>query len=278
MKSQQQLKETDSMKTLYKFIAISLFCFNLVHASTSSDIEVMQSKLSKYKEFLREGTISGQNFSVFKKYPKMREYTFDKAFTHFINKKGKVIVELGTTRSFTHGGLVGCNKDDPIYWTPDQPENWDWGAGAFTRVCAESLEHMNIEFHTVDLIRSHIARCKLITQPFSGFINYHVCSSLIFLRDCSFDHGIDLLYIDTGDMTPIEKTAQLQLEEAIIICERDLISKNGIIVIDDIRNTAPFAQGEKSRFGKGKYSIPYFLNHGFEILHDEYQMILKKKQ
>ena len=61
-------------------------------------------------------------------------------------------------------------------------------------------------------------------------INYHISSSEEFLK--SFTKKIDLLYLDTGDMTPIEDTAQLHLREATIIVERDLLSKNGIIAIE----------------------------------------------
>ena len=190
---------------------------------------------------------------------------------------GQIIVELGTSRSFTHGGLPGCNKDDPIYWTPLQPENWDWGAGFFTRMVATSLSHLRPMIHTVDLSPSHIERCKIMTSDFSHLITYHVANSLDFLQNWPSSESIDLLYLDTGDMTPIEPTAQLQLEEAKIIVERDLISKNGYLLIDDVRNQTPKKFGETSELGKSKYSLPYLLSHGFEIVMDEYQVILKKK-
>ena len=77
-------------------------------------------------------------------------------------------------------------------------------------------------------------------------------------------------------MTPIEPTALLQLEEAQIIVEHNLMSPTGIILIDDVRNQTPKQFGETSDLGKAKYSIPYFLEHGFEIIADEYQVILKK--
>ena len=40
----------------------------------------------------------------------------------------------------------------------------------------------------------------------------------------NFDKKIDLLYLDTGDMTPIENTALLHLREADIIVRRNLLS------------------------------------------------------
>lgn len=95
--------------------------------------------MNPYKELLEQGTYDCQNWSSFNVIPKSRYYTFKMAFELFEKKQGKVIVELGTTRSYVHGGLVGCNCDDPIYWTPNEPQNWDWGADCFTRVAAECL-------------------------------------------------------------------------------------------------------------------------------------------
>lgn len=125
--------------------------------------------------------------------------------------------------------------------------------------------------YTVDLIKSHIERSKIMNNE---NINYHISSSEDFLNN--FNDKIDLLYLDTGDMTPIEYTAQLHLREAKIIVEKNLISKNGLILIDDIRSCIPYEQGECIDLGKGYLSIPYFLNNGFELVMDEYQTILKK--
>lgn len=231
--------------------------------------------LQKYSQFLEQGTYEGQDWSQFVVLPKSRFYTFLKAFEHFEAMNGHVIVELGTTRSFVHGGLPGCNSDDVHYWTPDMPSRWDWGAGCFTRMVAECLLHTNPEIHTVDLARSHIERCKIMTADYKQIIQYHVCSSLHFLKNCSFK--IDLLYLDTGDMWPIEPTAQLQLEEVKIIVERDLLTDDGIILIDDVRNQTPKKFGEESDLGKSKYSIAYLIDNGYEIIEDEYQVILKKR-
>ncbi len=232
--------------------------------------------LDKYRIFLDEGTLAGQDWSSFSKPPKTRHFTFKRAFELFAEKKGTVIVELGTTRSFVHGGLIGCNSDDVRFWTPDQPENWDWGAGGFTRMAAESLMHLNPKIYTVDLAKRHIERCKIITAPFAHIIHYCVCSSLDFLA--TTNQRIDLLYMDTGDMTPLEPTAQLQLAEAQIIVHRDLIMPGGLILIDDVRNQTPKKFGEQSDLGKAKYALPYLLENGFEIVENEYQVLLRKKQ
>jgi hypothetical protein len=231
--------------------------------------------LKKYKVYLEQGTYFNQDFSYFDRRPKSRYATFKKAFKHFEENKGKTIVELGTTRSFVHGELPGCNSNDARYWTPNNPENWDWGAGAFTIVAGECLRHLNPLFYTVDLASEHIKRCKVMTSNFNNII-YVVSDSRSFLKTFA-PKSIDLLYLDTGDMTPIEATAQLQLDEAQIIVGRDLISEKGIIVIDDVKNTTPQKFGEKSNLGKAKYSLPFLIEHGFEIVADEYQVLLKRK-
>lgn len=248
-------------------IFITGIAFNAVYGEISL--------LDSYKEHLETGTYEGQNWSSFSQLPKSRYYTFKRAFEHFERHNGKIIVELGTSRSYVHGGLEGCNSDELKYWQPHNPASWDWGAGFFTRMVAEALAHCQPKIYTVDLAAAHIARCKVMTAPFASMITYHVCSSLDFLRRCAFK--IDLLYLDTGDMTPIEPTAQLQLEEARIIVERDLIAQNGIVLIDDVRNQTPKQFGESSDLGKSKYALPYLLQNGFEIVENEYQVIVRKR-
>ncbi len=257
-----------------KFTKMAIFYASLSFLSVHAD-GVIDSVLDKYKDYLEQGTYVGYDWSQFEFIPRSRYYTFKQVFEHFKAHNGHVVVELGTSRSFVHGGHPGCNLDDTKYWNSNKPEDWDWGAGFFTRMAAESLSHLNPIIHTVDLARSHIERCKVITADVSEYIMYHVASSVDFLKEC-MQQSIDLLYVDTGDMTPIEPTALLQLEEAQVIVERDLLSPNGIILIDDVRNQTPKQFGETSELGKAKYSIPYFLAHGFEIVADEYQVVLRK--
>lgn len=254
------------MKRIYFFLAMS----NL-HTKDFMSIQ----KLNNYKDYIVQGTLSNQDFSFFKRTPLSRYETFSYCFNHFEQNHQKVIVELGTTRSFVDGAYEGCNLNDVKYWQPNNPEVWDWGAGFFTRLAAESLSHLKPKIYTVDLDRNHINRCKIITEEYKNFISYNVSYSTDFLK--SFNGEIDLLYIDTGDMWPIEPTAEMQLEEAKIIIQRNLISENGLILIDDIMNSTPKKFGETSDFGKAKYSIPYFLENGFEIIMAEYQYILKRK-
>ena len=183
-----------------------------------------------------------------------------------------MIVELGTSRSFVCGRFEGCNSDDVKYWEPNNPEKWDWSAGCFTKVFSNL--YPNSDFHTLDLMKSHIKRCKIMNEDRNN-ITYHVSSSEDFLE--KFDKKIDLLYLDTGDMTPIEETAQLHLREAKIIIEKDILAKNGIILIDDVKSVVPKKiDGETSDLGKAKYSIPYFLENGYKSVFNEYQTVLRK--
>lgn len=260
------------MKTIT--LAIS-FCFIITASSLNASVNEVFSILNGYKTFLDKGTLENQDWSRLPEPPKTRFHTFSKAFELFINNNGRVIVELGTTRSFVHGGLIGCNSDDTSYWTPEKPENWDWGAGCFTRVAAECFNNSNVEIHTIDLAQAHINRCRIITAPFKHMINYYVCSSVDFLANTNLK--IDLLYMDTGDMTPIEPTALLQLEEARMVVHRDLIAPGGLILIDDVKNQTPKKFGETSDLGKAKYALPYLLKHGFELVENEYQILLRKK-
>ncbi len=212
----------------------------------------------------------------FNRVPKSRYHTFKYCIDEFINNNFKTVVELGTSRSFVDGRFEGCNNNNPNYWKPNNPDVWDWAAGCFTRTFADSLKGINnIEFHTIDLEPNHIQRCKVMNEKDYPFINFHISSSEDFLS--KYDKKIDLLYLDTGDMTPIQFTAELHLREAKIIVERDLISKNGLLLIDDIRSVVPCKYGETIDLGKGYLSIPYFLNNGFELVMDEYQTILRKK-
>ena len=258
-----------------KYINIALWTI-IAHSFLSLQAnDIVNNTLNKYKTYLNHGTYVGFDWSQLPRIPKSRYYTFKMAFNYFEQHNGKIVVELGTSRSFVHGGHPGCNLDDIQYWNVNKPEDWDWGAGFFTRMAAECLSHLKPTIHTIDLIAAHIERCKIITADVNTYIRYHVASSVDFLKTMPA-HSIDLLYVDTGDMTPIEPTALLQLEEAEVIVARNLISDNGIILIDDVRNQTPKQFGETSELGKAKYSIPYFLEHGFEVIADEYQVILKK--
>lgn len=214
----------------------------------------------------------------FGRIPKTRAYTFRHCleYIHSLNRPA-CVVELGTCRSFVDGRFPGCNSSDPSYWKPGNPEIWDWSAGHFTGVFSECTPD-NTVVHTVDLEASHIQRCKIMTATQSKKITYYVCSSEEFINRCP-PESIDLLYLDTGDVNPVEPTALLHLREAKLIVKNNILKDNGIILIDDVKNLASkMDAGEASDHGKAKYSIPFLLQNGYEIVLDEYQVVLKKKK
>jgi len=233
-------------------------------------------KLEKYKEFLQEGTAQCIDLSHWIVPPKSRYETFKKTFENFELNNGKIVVELGATRSFVDGKYQGCLSTNPKYWEPNNPVMWDWGAGSFTRIAAECLCHLNPEFHSVDISSQAVSISKTMTSEFTHIMHFHRCSSVDFLKQWDSQRKIDLIYLDTGGMD--EYTCKLQLLEAKIIIERDLLAPNGMILIDDVKNATPRRlHGETSDLGKSKYSIPYLLENGFKIVSDEYQVILAKK-
>ena len=235
--------------------------------------------LEKYKNLMEESMFPYHSSEEYKKYfnrvPKFRYHTLKYCLDYFFDKEFKTIAELGTSRSFVDGKFPGCNEDDTRYWEPENPEKWDWSAGCFTRVIGEIIQDTDIEFLTVDLDPRHIRRSKIMTEELNN-IEYYIMSSEQFLE--SGEGQLDFVYMDTGDMTPIENTAQLHLREAKLIVERNIISDDGILLIDDVRSPVPkITSKEESDYGKAKYSIPYLQENGFEIVMDEYQVVMIKK-
>ena len=242
----------------------------------ANSTETKADTLTRYEPYL-DRWMSNVPMNKYEKNYHGRLATFRYIFHELAKRNGRVIVlELGTSRSFVDGSFPGCNSDDVKYWDPVDFSKWDFGAGMFTYLCAEffSQYHPNIEQHTVDLQKSHIRRCKIMTRKFFHNIKYHVSDSVKFLE--KFNTKCDLIYIDTGDMTPIEPTAKLQLEEVKKIVELNMLSSGGFLLIDDVRNPTALTQGEGNPLGKAKYSVPYLQSQGFRIVMDEYQMVLTK--
>lgn len=205
---------------------------------------------------------------IFNNFFDRRKNTFEKSYELILQNmknKGKKntynIVELGTSRSFVTGGVQGCLSPDPIYWYPNRPELWDWGAGIFTKVFAENLEGQNYKLHTVDPSKEANTIVKTMCSEYDE-VKIHLTDSTHFLN--SFTEKIDFLYMD--HMETSEEAAILHLTDAKLIVDKKLMSENGIILIDDI--------GPDIIGGKGKYSIPYLLDNGYKIIIHEYQVLM----
>lgn len=226
----------------------------------------MNKILEKYKDFLTNPPgIEGGWCN--------RYNTFSKSFELLSRLPNpKLVVELGTTRSYVGGHLPGCMMSDDKYWNPEKIEDWDWSAGCFTIVAAEICSKMdNVKFVTVDISKEHLRRSKKMTNHLYDKISYVNKTSEEFLSNC--EEKIDLLYIDTGN--PDEHTRRIQLKEAKIIVENNLISENGIILIDDVYRPNEIKDSEY--VNKAELSLPYYLLNGFELAYSDYQTILVKK-
>ena len=78
----------------------------------------------------------------------------------------------------------------------------------------------------------------------------------------------DFLYMD--HMESSEEACRQHLEDIKIVIEHDLMSGDGIILVDDV--------GDNITRTKGKYSIPYLIENGYEKLVHEYQVLLQRRK
>jgi hypothetical protein len=224
--------------------------------------------LNIYKKYLDETTFPAMGLDD---ETQSRFCSFQLCLDYLKTISNPEVLELGTCRSFVDGAFEGCNSDDPKYWNPNDHSKWDWGGGCFSLLFGQ----INCSLTTVDLIAAHIKRCKIMTNSLGIKCDHMVSDSIQFLANTN--KKFHLIYLDTGDMWPIEPTAQLQLEEAKIICERELLYPQGLLLIDDVKNKTPREQGYKDNYlGKSKYSMNYLLSHGYNSIFEGYQYILQK--
>jgi hypothetical protein len=240
----------------------------------------MENKEQVYNKFLKNALFKYYSEQIFishyNRVPKQRDETFSYCVNYLNNRSDIKIVELGTSRSFVDGNFDGVCINDLKFWEPNSLDKWDWSAGLFTKYFSDVLTERGIKFSmtTVDINKEALSICETITNDHKKCINYINSSSEKFIEKCP-KKSIDLLYLDTGNMD--EKTALLHLREAKLLVKNQIIKDDGLILIDDVRNPSMLVRNvEKNKFGKSKYSIPYFLQNGYEIIMDEYQVILKK--
>jgi Methyltransferase domain len=231
--------------------------------------------LDEYKIWMDAATPLKGDIYMFGRSLHSRYYTFERVLQYLMTIENPVIVELGTSRSFVTGGLPGCMSTDPNYWAPDRPELWDHGAGIFTYLIPSALmKHGKLfTLHSVDICEKALSIAKVMTSQINAPIQFHKQRSNDFLD--MVNGQLDLLYMDTAETD--EEGALIHLEDAKKIVEKNLIKKGGLVLIDDVRSPNFIHMAGKSWIlGKGKYSIPYLLQNGFEIVMDEYQMLLRK--
>jgi hypothetical protein len=134
-----------------------------------------------------------------------------------------------------------------------------------TKMCAIHLKDFGPRIHSVDVSQQAIEISRVVTAEEAELITYHHSRSEDFLN--SFSEPIDLLYMDTDETE--HGADQLHLREASIVLERQLLSPQGIVLIDDVT----FKDQTSS---KGGLSIPLFFEHGFRIRAIGLQMVLQR--
>ena len=232
-------------------------------------------QLKQYAKYLEQGTYNDRDdhWDKLAREFKTRDHTFAKMFKYFEDTEGKIVVELGTIRSYVAWPNEGCLKTDSKYWHPESPEMWDWGAGNFTLVAATCLAHLSPTIHTVDIKEQAIQICKTVTKPFAHLIQYHLLNAESFLKTYS-GPKIDLLYMDAGELD--DKSAQMTKDQARIALERDLLSEQAQIVIDDVNTPDHDPTEIWHERGKGRLVIPYLEQNGFKVVEEEFQVIMRR--
>jgi len=231
----------------------------------------MTTELEKYKQYLDAGT---QESSGIADESLSRYQSFKYCIEALKDIDAPRILELGTTRSYVDGKYPGCNEDDTKYWEPNLPERWDWGAGCFTLVMGQAFP--NADLTTVDIIKSHLDRCCEMARSLGITCTLTIDDSVHFLR--ADDQMYNLIYVDTGDMWPIEPTANHQLQEVQAIVQHNVLAPGGLLLIDDVMNKTPREHGHASKLGKSYLAIPWLLDNGFTTVFEGYQYILKRSQ
>ena len=122
--------------------------------------------------------------------------------------------------------------------------------------------------YVVDIDENHLRKSKEVVPP-SEYVTYTKDDSINYLKN--FSNKIDLLFLDSydycGDEDNIRKCHEHSLNE--IIAAWDKLNDKCFVLIDDIFNN----EWE----GKGKLSVPYLINNGFEVVYYQDSQVLLKR-
>jgi hypothetical protein len=181
---------------------------------------------------------TGRNAS-FDKIIKMME----EDFTSPIN-----IVETGCIRSINPNSKFGDG------WSTI---NWEYYA-----------KNTNSRVFVVDISQDNIGNAKQIV-PESEYVKYTVSDSIEYLKN--FDKTIDVLYLDSYDYSGTEENIARCHNHSLneVKAAWDKLNPHCYILIDDVYN--------ETFDGKGKLSIPYLMENGFELVYQmDSQALLKR--
>lgn len=158
------------------------------------------------------------------------------------------IVETGCIRNTTEESKLGDG------WST---LNWDYYA-----------KRTDSKVYVVDIDENHLVKSKEVVPP-SQYVSYTKDDSINYLKN--FSEKIDLLFLDSydycGDEENIRKCHEHSLNE--ILAAWDKLNEKCFVLIDDIFNN----EWE----GKGKLSVPYLLNNGFEVVYYKDSQVLLKR-
>jgi hypothetical protein len=159
------------------------------------------------------------------------------------------IVETGCIRNTTEESKFGDG------WST---LNWKYYA-----------DKTNSKVYVVDIDENHLNKSKEVVPPSENII-YTKDDSINYLK--YFEGKIDLLFLDSydycGDAENIRKCHEHSLKE--VIAAWDKLNEHCFVLIDDVFNNQNWD-------GKGKLSIPYLIESGFEVVYYADSQVLLKR-
>lgn len=170
---------------------------------------------------------------------------------------GAIVTKLGTNLVMVETGCIRNTTEESKFGDGWSTVNWEYVAKETDSVV-----------YVVDIDENHLSKSKQIV-PESKYIVYTKQDSIEFLQN--FDKKIDFLFLDSydycGDEENVRRCHVHQLNE--VKAAMDKLNDKCLVLIDDVFDT--------NWNGKGKLSIPYLLENGFEILHLlDNQVLLKR--
>lgn len=170
---------------------------------------------------------------------------------------GAIVNKLGTNLVMVETGCIRNTTEESRFGDGWSTLNWEYVAKETDSVV-----------YVVDIDENHLSKSKQIV-PESKYIVYTKQDSIEFLQN--FDKKIDFLFLDSydycGDEENVRRCHVHQLNE--VKAAMDKLNDKCLVLIDDVFDT--------NWNGKGKLSIPYLLENGFEILHLlDNQVLLKR--
>lgn len=178
-----------------------------------------------------------------------RRNTFLKTLELLDQINANIIIETGTSREGLHGAKSN---------------------GAATIVFGKWAKLNNAFLHSVDISENSVtnAQKEVTKQGLDNYVKIHLSDSIAFLE--GFDKKVDFLYLDSYDYSSdiqVQKKSQEHHLKEFKAIENYLHNKT-IVLIDDC---------DLPNGGKGKLVVKYMLEKEWEILMNEYQILLARK-